>query len=113
VTNFALSQIPSEPWTEKIFRLLIAINIKNENDLPELRDTDDDWKGTESTLFWRFAQMTREEYIALYQKTLTEAIKAEINAPEKKETEPQEDDAGDFSECNVDMSEDADMGGDE
>jgi hypothetical protein len=87
--KFELSQLPKEPWVEKLFRLLIAISVK-QKDLPELRDTEADWKQTENTLLWRFAQITKEEYIALYQRILTEAIRAEVNAPEKSGEEPQE-----------------------
>jgi hypothetical protein len=92
-TKFSLSQIPREPWVEKVFRLLIAVSVKT-NELPELRDTDEEWKRTENTLFWRFAQITREEYIALYQRILTTAISFEINSPAKQDEEPQEDETG-------------------
>jgi len=88
---FTLSELPTEPWVEKIFRLLIAISIK-QADMPELRSTDEEWKEAENTLFWRFAQVTKEEYIALYQRILTEAIRAEISKPEKSDDEPPEDD---------------------
>jgi len=84
--KFSLSDIPSEPWVQKIFRLLIAMSIQN-NNMPQLRDTDDHWKRTENTLFWRFAQITREEYISLYQQILTEAIRAETRTPEALEDE--------------------------
>ena len=81
--EFKLSHFSTEPWLDKrvnkLFRLLIAISIKA-NDLPDLRDNDLDWEATEGSLFWRFAQMTREEYIALYQRILTEAIKAETES---------------------------------
>ena len=80
--GFSFLQLPVEPMIEKAFRLLIAISVKT-NDLPELRDTDDDWKQHETTLFWRFAQITREEYIELHKRILTEAIMTEINASEK------------------------------
>jgi hypothetical protein len=87
--KFELSQLPKEPWVEKVFRLLIAISVKT-NDLPELRDSEQEWKQAENSLFWRFAQMTKEEYITLYQRILTEAIRAEINAPANGDEEPQE-----------------------
>jgi hypothetical protein len=90
--KFSLSELPVEPWVEKVFRLLIAISVKT-NDLPELRDTEQEWKQTENSLFWRFAQMTKEEYIALYQRILTEAIRAEVNAPADSDEKPQEDEA--------------------
>jgi len=85
---FELSDIPEEPWVEKVFRVLIAISIKT-NDLPGLRDTDDDWKETEKSLFWKFAQISREEYIALYKKLLTEAIRMETSASAPQAEEPQ------------------------
>jgi len=101
-TEFKLSQIPNEPWVENIFRLLIAIDMET-NDLPELRDDEADWKRHENTVFWRFVQMTREEYIALYQRILTEAIRAEVNAPEKVDEQPQEEPKEE--EPNTDMGE--------
>jgi ParB/RepB/Spo0J family partition protein len=90
--KFSLSQLPKEPWVENVFRIFIAVSVKI-NNLPELRDDEAEWKQTETSLFWRFAQMTREEYIALYQRILTEAIRAEINSPAKKVDEPQEDES--------------------
>jgi ParB family chromosome partitioning protein len=88
--KFELSQLPIEPWVEKIFRLLIAISVEI-NELPELRSTEAEWKQAENTLFWRFAQITKEDYIALYQRILTEAIRVEINSPAKQDDGSQED----------------------
>jgi hypothetical protein len=96
--KFELSQLPKESWVENVFRILIAVSVKT-NDIPDLRDDEAKWKRTETSLFWRFAQMTREEYIALYQRILTEAIRAEINAPVNGDEEPQED------ETNTDMED--------
>jgi ParB/RepB/Spo0J family partition protein len=96
--KFELSQLPKEPWVENVFRILIAVSVKT-NDLPELRDTEQEWKQTETSLFWRFAQITREEYITLYQRILTEAIRAEVNAPANGDEEPQED------KTNTDMED--------
>jgi len=90
---FKLADLPAEPWVEKMFRVLIAISVKTD-DLPNLRDTDEDWKATENTLFWRFAQITREEYIAYYTKLLTEAIRMETSATAQAE-EPQGDEPSD------------------
>jgi hypothetical protein len=88
--QFELSQLPKEPWVENVFRILIAASVKT-NDLPELRDDEAEWKQTETSLFWRFAQMTREEYTALYQQILTKAIRAEVNSPAKPDDESVED----------------------
>jgi hypothetical protein len=96
--KFELSQLPKEPWVENVFRILIAVSVKT-NNLPELRDNEAKWKQTETSLFWRFAQMTKEEYIVLYQRILTEAIRAEVNAPANGDEEPQED------ETNTDMED--------
>jgi ParB/RepB/Spo0J family partition protein len=98
--KFELSQLPKEPWVEKIFKILIAFNVET-NDLPELRDDDAEWKQHETTLFWRFAQMTKEEYIALYKRILTEAIVAEVNAPEKSIEVQQEEE----TDTDPDMGE--------
>ena len=95
---FDIARMPAEPFYEKLFRILIAISVKTD-DLPGLRDTDADWKATENTLFWQFAQITREEYIALYTKILTEAIRMETSgaaqAEEPQAEEPQGDEPSD------------------
>jgi len=104
--NFSYSQLPVEPSIEKAFRLLIAISVKNEN-LPELRDIDDDWKHTEQTLLWRFAQITREEYISLHKEILTEAIMTEVNAPEKKSKAKTETEDEELEEEPLDEYEEA------
>ena len=84
----SLSELPKEPMFEKFFKMLIVISLKTSH-LPELDDSDDDWNEMETTFFWRFAQMSREEYIALYQRILTEAIRAVAEAPEKPVEESQ------------------------
>jgi hypothetical protein len=89
--KFSLIELPSAPWADKIFRLLIAVSLKT-NALPDLRDNEEEWKEIETSLFWRFAQMTKEEYIALFQRILTEAIRAEVNAPAQEEGEGLPDD---------------------
>ena len=104
-TQFKLSQIPAEPWIEKVFRVLIAISTKT-SDLPDLRDTDEEWKRTEESLFWRFAQISREEFISLYKRVLTDAIRSETSSTEP--AEPKEGEA-----ITTDDSSGDDLGGDD
>jgi hypothetical protein len=45
------------------------------NDLPGLDGGEAAWAEAENTLFWKFAQMGREEYIALYREIISEAVR--------------------------------------
>jgi len=96
-TEFDISQIPTEPYFDKLFRVLLALSLKNE-DLPGLRDTEEEWQDTEKTIFWRFAQITREEYIEYYTKLLTEAIRMETSGTAADE--PKEEETQETSYCN-------------
>jgi ParB/RepB/Spo0J family partition protein len=109
--NFKLSQLPKEPWVEKVFRILIAIEIGS-SDIPALEDDEAEWKEHETSLFWRFAQMTKEEYIELHKKVLMEAITTELSKPETQEAEPQEDDepAEDDEQGDEPLEDDPEMG---
>lgn len=87
--GFQPKDIQEYPYFQKLFRVLLAIKVGNE-DLPSLRATDEDWKETEKTIFWRFVQITREEYTEYYTKLLTEAIRMEVSKPDKEEQKEEE-----------------------
>lgn len=74
-----LSEIPIEPWSQKIFTFIIAEGLQPSH-MPDLKDSEEKWESSQRSLFWRFAQMSREEYTAMYQGILTEAIKKELEA---------------------------------
>jgi ParB/RepB/Spo0J family partition protein len=97
-TGFDISQIPTEPYFDKLFRVLLAISLENEG-LPGLRDTEEEWQDTEKTIFWRFAQITREEYTEYYKKLLTEAIRMETSGVAAAD-EPKAEEAQEISYCN-------------
>jgi hypothetical protein len=81
-----ISDIPKEPLIERLFLFLTAAGLKN-NCLPGLNDSDKEWEKTEKSLFWKFAQMTREEYIIMYREILSATIRNAISEPAGKERE--------------------------
>jgi ParB/RepB/Spo0J family partition protein len=84
-----ISDIPAEPLSERLFLFLAAAGFRTA-DLPDLNDSDEKWRKTEKSLFWKFAQMSREEYIAMYRKILSEAVRAAIPGPAREEAAPEE-----------------------
>jgi len=93
--GFSLDKIPRDPMIEKIFKFIIALSIDNRN-MPELNDSEDKWARSEESLFWKFAQITKEEYCGMYRELLTTAIREEIGKGDKPADEP-EDNAPDIS----------------
>jgi hypothetical protein len=43
--------------------------------MPDLDDSDRQWKETERSLFWKFAQMDRDEYLRMYKDVLAEVVR--------------------------------------
>jgi ParB/RepB/Spo0J family partition protein len=84
-----ISDIPKESLIERLFLFLAATSFRI-NDIPDLDKSDEKWKEIEESLFWKFAQMTREEYIAMYRETLSAAIKA-TETPEQNQDEAEEE----------------------
>jgi ParB/RepB/Spo0J family partition protein len=84
-----LADIPAEPLIQKIFLFIIAANI-NTRDMPDLNDNDAQWAETEMSLFWKFAQVTRDEYTMMYREILSAAVK-DANSQElpQEETTPE------------------------
>jgi ParB/RepB/Spo0J family partition protein len=64
----------AEPVVQKLFLFIIATSI-SWVDLPGIDDTEEEWFKTESSLFWKFAQLTREEYAGMYRKVLGDLVK--------------------------------------
>jgi hypothetical protein len=77
------SDIPAEPLIQKVFLFLIATGA-NPGDLPDLNDSESEWAEAEASLFWKFAQMERSEYVAMYKNSLAEALKAAGGRTEKE-----------------------------
>jgi ParB/RepB/Spo0J family partition protein len=67
ITKF--TDIPVNPLIQKLFLFLTATGI-NAHYLPDIDDSEGQWAENEKSLFWKFAQLTREEYISLYQGVL-------------------------------------------
>jgi ParB/RepB/Spo0J family partition protein len=101
----SFSEIPKEPLIQKVFTLLIACGIQSHN-LPDLDD--DDFDEAEQSLFWKFAGMTKEEYIALYKETLKELIAELDNTPAQEDSEGEIDNLNSEGEdmSDVDTSDD-------
>jgi ParB/RepB/Spo0J family partition protein len=70
-----ISDVPKEPLIERLFLFLAATGFKT-SDLPDLKDGGEEWKEAEKSFFWKFARMSREEYIAMYRDILGAAIRA-------------------------------------
>jgi ParB/RepB/Spo0J family partition protein len=66
--------IPAEPLIQKLFFFLIATGARL-NDLPGLDGGEAARAEAENTLFWKFAQMGREEYITLYTEIISAAVR--------------------------------------
>jgi ParB/RepB/Spo0J family partition protein len=70
--------IPMEPLIQKLFFYLIADGV-HARDLPDPDDFKPDWNGEwddlDTALFWKFAQVSREEYAALYKEQLAQAVR--------------------------------------
>jgi len=89
--GFSLDKIPREPMIEKIFTFMTALSIDNRV-MPELNDSEEKWAKNVETLFWKFAQVTREEYCSMYRELLTAAIREEMGKGDKPPDEPQDED---------------------
>jgi ParB/RepB/Spo0J family partition protein len=72
--------IPPDPLFQKVFQFLIASEIRITG-MPGLDDDEEDWAETEASLFWKFAQVSRDEYITRYKEILSQAIRAAVGRP--------------------------------
>ena len=94
-----ISDVPEEPLSEKLFLFLTAASLGT-NQVPGLDDSEEEWRDTEKDLFWKFAQMERDEYLRLYRDILAETVKEaagmEPGEPEDQESAWGEDDGEDF-----------------
>jgi ParB/RepB/Spo0J family partition protein len=92
----------AEPLVHKLFLFFIATGIRT-NDMPDLNDNEAEWAEAEMSLFWKFAQVTREDYTMMYREILSAAVRdAAALEPAKEETAPEE--AGD-EDLGMDMEE--------
>jgi hypothetical protein len=85
----AFSDIPAEPVIQKVFLFIIATSLR-QNDMPELNDGDGQWAEAEKSLFWKFAQLERDEYIRMYREVISEAVKAAVSEPGREDAAPEE-----------------------
>jgi len=71
IASFA--EIPKDPMLQKIFLFLTVAGLKA-RDLPDIDDSEAQWLDAEKSLFWKFAGMTREEYLDMYRERLSAAV---------------------------------------
>jgi ParB/RepB/Spo0J family partition protein len=79
----------AEPLVHKLFLFLAATGIRK-SDMPGLNDNEDQWAKAEKSLFWKFAQVAREEYTMMYREILSAVVRAAISEPVQKEAAPEE-----------------------
>jgi hypothetical protein len=88
----------AEPLVHKLFLFFIATGIRT-NDMPDLNDNEAEWAEAETSLFWKFAQMTREEYTMMYREILSAAVRdAAALEPARKEAEETEEESSEEDE---------------
>jgi ParB family chromosome partitioning protein len=68
-----LADIPGELIVQKIFLFLTAAEI-NTYDMPDINFTNNEQENYKESLFWKFAQMTLDEYTAMYNEVLSAAV---------------------------------------
>jgi hypothetical protein len=62
--------------------------------MPDLNASEAEWAEAETSLFWKFAQVTREEYTVMYREIISTAVRdAAALEPAREEAAPEE--AGD------------------
>jgi ParB family chromosome partitioning protein len=102
----SIDSIPETPLTQELFLFIIARSFQ-EVDMPDINDTDKEWEITEKSLFWKFAQMSREEYIGQYRVRIQKVIAEEIATEDSGDYFESDDherffddieDAGEFAE---------------
>jgi ParB/RepB/Spo0J family partition protein len=80
--------IPREPLIQKLFLFLIAEGL-DASYIPDIDDFKPDWDGEwnnlDTDLFWKFAGLTKEEYISMYRGFLAEAAHAAIKGMKEDE----------------------------
>jgi ParB/RepB/Spo0J family partition protein len=85
----SFTDIPAGPLVQKIFLFIIATGIEKK-DMPDLNDNEDQWAEAGMSLFWKFAQVTREEYTMMYRDILSTAVMDAVNQePPREETAPE------------------------
>jgi hypothetical protein len=77
------SDIPAGPIVQKLFLFLIATGIRA-NSMPDLNYSEAKWAEAETSLFWKFAQVTRDEYIMMYREILSAAV-GDVLGPAREE----------------------------
>jgi ParB/RepB/Spo0J family partition protein len=96
------ADIPTEPLVQKLFLFFIATGIRI-GDMPGLNNDEAKWAEAETSLFWKFAQVTREEYTMMYREILSAAVReAIVLEPSREETASEEIDDEDFDEDEED-----------
>ena len=69
----SFSEIPKGPMLQKIFLFLTVAGLEARN-LPDIDDSEAQWRDAEKSLFWKFAGVTREEYLDMYRERLSSAV---------------------------------------
>jgi len=79
IASFA--EIPKDPMLQKIFLFLTVAGIEARN-LPDIDDSEAQWLDAEKSLFWKFAGVTREEYLDMYRERLSSAVAEACGQPD-------------------------------
>ena len=77
----SFSEIPKDPMLQKIFLFLTVAGLGPGN-LPDIDNSEEQWRDAEKSLFWKFAGMTREEYLGMYRERLSAAVAEACGQPD-------------------------------
>jgi hypothetical protein len=76
----SFDEIPREPLSEKLFLFIFAIGMRT-GDLPDINDSEQEWEITEQSAQWKFLQVDRDEYTAMYREILRKAVGFALTGP--------------------------------
>jgi ParB/RepB/Spo0J family partition protein len=96
-----ISEIPMEPLIEKFLLFIITARIRTD-DMPDITDNENEWGENENSLFWKYAQIGKEEYLQRYKALLAEKIKSITEKPAL----PKPEETGEDENLDEDSGED-------
>jgi ParB/RepB/Spo0J family partition protein len=67
------TDIPAEQLIQKIFLFIMACVFKPYN-MPDVDYNHKEWEIEQNSIFWKFAQMTWDEYVAMYHEVATDLV---------------------------------------
>ena len=93
--------ISVDPKDLNIFLLLVITNLST-SQLPDINDNDNQWEKAEKSLFWHFAQISRDEYLQMYRERLS-ALVAEAVSGDTPSEETDDEDGEEAEEFDEDV----------